>query len=296
MEVINPGWTQKDIDEQIEKFRLKKYVVFDYLTMFQKIFKAQYNIEKELTINNIYPSISYEDINSRIKKGLPVLEANNIHFDEKLLTSLLKDISNILSDYPFSEDFFVNNLTESLIFHSLILYEMILNMLYNNQKYFKDLSERLGVKSSMILFFGKALSAPFLRCCAKTLIKHINLESMKINRCPVCGGIPMMARLLKGDGKRLLECSLCNSQWVFARLMCPFCLNEDQNTLSFIFIEEDSEHRLDTCDQCKMSIKTLDERKQEEKGLDTLIVEDIATIYLEILAVKKAYLSLKDPL
>jgi FdhE protein len=102
-----------------------------------------------------------------------------------------------------------------------------------------------------------------------------------------------MAKLRREDGKRILECSLCNTQWVFKRLRCPFCGNEDADTLGFFFVEE-ATYRVDKCDKCKRYIKTVDERKKPEGGLRALLVEDVATLYLDMLAAKEGYQSIRE--
>ena len=54
--------------------------------------------------------------------------------------------------------------------------------------------------------------------------------------------------------------------------------------------QEKSPYRIDVCEQCKRYIKTLDERKGgDEKRAFIPSVEDLATMYLDIVAEKEGY-------
>jgi FdhE protein len=97
-----------------------------------------------------------------------------------------------------------------------------------------------------------------------------------------------MAKFQKDDGRRILECYLCGTQWAFKRLRCPFCGNEDHKTLGYLFLDGDS-CRIDKCDNCKRYIKTLDERKSTQDQPLSLLVQDVATLYLDILAIREGY-------
>ena len=98
-----------------------------------------------------------------------------------------------------------------------------------------------------------------------------------------------MAKFRRDDGKRILECSLCATNWSFMRVKCPFCENNDKDSLRFFFVDEKSPYRVDVCDKCKRYIKTVDERKLPKNQEVVLVIEDIATSYLDILAEKEKY-------
>jgi FdhE protein len=98
-----------------------------------------------------------------------------------------------------------------------------------------------------------------------------------------------MAKLEREEGRRILQCSLCSTEWAFRRLQCPFCRNDDHDTLRFFFVDEESPYRVDVCDICKRYIKTVDERKLEEEKKVMLTLENIATLFLDILAVEEGY-------
>ena len=73
------------------------------------------------------------------------------------------------------------------------------------------------------------------------------------------------------------------------RLKCPFCETEDDKELRYFYAEgEGKAHRVDVCEKCKRYIKTLDIR--EMAGEVIPIIEDMGTLYLDVLAQKEGYL------
>jgi FdhE protein len=89
------------------------------------------------------------------------------------------------------------------------------------------------------------------------------------------------------EGARFLVCSSCSFEWRFYRLKCPFCNNENNEKLRHFHIEkEEGAYRVEVCDECKKYIKTLG---IGVLGEITPLVEDMATLHLDILAQKEGY-------
>ena len=105
--------------------------------------------------------------------------------------------------------------------------------------------------------------------------------------CPICGKEPKIGEIREEEGRRFLFCTQCGFEWRFMRIKCPFCGNEEQQTLAYFSIEGEERYRVDVCNECKRYIKTVDFREtKEEANLD---VEDIATLHLDMLANEEGY-------
>ena len=105
--------------------------------------------------------------------------------------------------------------------------------------------------------------------------------------CPICGREPKIGELREEEGRRYLFCNQCGYEWSFVRIKCPFCGNEEQQSLAFFTIEGDERYRVDVCNECKRYIKIIDFREtKQEANLD---VEDIATLHLDMLAYEEGY-------
>jgi len=105
--------------------------------------------------------------------------------------------------------------------------------------------------------------------------------------CPICGKEPKIGELKEEEGRRYLFCNQCGYEWSFVRIKCPFCGNEEQQSLAFFTVEGDERYRVDVCNECKRYIKIIDFREtKQEANLD---VEDIATLHLDMLAYEEGY-------
>ncbi len=106
--------------------------------------------------------------------------------------------------------------------------------------------------------------------------------------CPVCGSLPNIG-VLGGDkeGAMSLVCSLCETQWDFKRLHCPFCGNDNHEWLGYFVTEGEERYRVNYCDKCKLYLKVVDLRKKSNGY--SYPIEDILTLPLDILAQEKGY-------
>jgi FdhE protein len=105
--------------------------------------------------------------------------------------------------------------------------------------------------------------------------------------CPICGREPKIGEIRDDEGGRYLFCNQCGFEWYYRRIKCPFCGNEEQQTLAYFTIEEDDRYRVDVCNECKRYIKIVDFRESRKKA--DMDVEDIATLHLDMLANDEGY-------
>lgn len=105
--------------------------------------------------------------------------------------------------------------------------------------------------------------------------------------CPICSKEPKIGEIKGDEGRRFLFCNQCGFEWDYSRIKCPFCGNEEQQTLAYFTVEEEEQYRVDVCNVCKRYVKMVDFRDSEEKA--NLDVEDIATLHLDMLAAEEGY-------
>ncbi|MBI2908467.1 MAG: formate dehydrogenase accessory protein FdhE [Chloroflexi bacterium] len=119
---------------------------------------------------------------------------------------------------------------------------------------------------------------PYLTAGAETVAQLVDQESWRRGYCPICGGRADLAFLDKETGARWLLCARCDSQWLFQRLECPYCGNNDQGKLSYL-IDDEEKYRLYLCESCKCYLKALDLRHGGEEPL--LPLERLLTLDLD---------------
>lgn len=110
--------------------------------------------------------------------------------------------------------------------------------------------------------------------------------------CPVCGQYPVNGYNRPGDGRRILGCWMCETEWIHSRLTCPIC-NSSQEGQLMLFLEGDSNRRIQVCDTCGYYLKITD-CTQAQTGCD-LQLENAATVFLDILAQRKGYRPASHP-
>jgi len=110
--------------------------------------------------------------------------------------------------------------------------------------------------------------------------------------CPFCGSKPQLAVLRpEGDGgKRFLVCSLCATEWVFRRVLCPNCAEENKDKLPIFIAKEFDYVRIDACDTCRTYIKSIDLTKN---GNAIPVVDELATVSLNLWAQENNYQKLQ---
>jgi FdhE protein len=139
----------------------------------------------------------------------------------------------------------------------------------------------------LLKFFVEESLRPSLEFVTDLYGERITKMGWSDGYCPVCGRMPKIGRLVDAEGKRHLFCSQCGFEWRFRRVKCPFCSNEEQQSLSYFTVEGDERYRVDVCDVCKRYIKTIDFRSAGEEAI--LDVEDVATLHLDMLAHEEGY-------
>jgi FdhE protein len=153
------------------------------------------------------------------------------------------------------------------------------------EKKIEEIANQFSLDRKVLSFLIQNSLKPSIEATMEQARKELNPETWLKGYCPVCGSIPILS-LLKEEGKRYLLCSYCGCQWRVDRLLCPFCGNNDQKSLHYLYAEEEEAYRINLCEKCRQYIKTIDLRKIEECDPP---LEDLATLHLDILATQKGY-------
>jgi FdhE protein len=96
--------------------------------------------------------------------------------------------------------------------------------------------------------------------------------------CPTCGAQPTLAQLKKTKSGRVryLVCSSCHSKWHYKRIGCPYCGDSEQEHMSILEAEEESELRLDICNSCNNYLKTY-----VDEGMEDIALQDWASLHMD---------------
>lgn len=106
--------------------------------------------------------------------------------------------------------------------------------------------------------------------------------------CFVCGAVATLGELQENDQVKHLRCAQCGADWMFRRLQCMYCGNEDPKTLGCLYQENQlGKKRVEVCDQCKGYLKVIP--AFAPTAVELLTVEDLATLPLDYIAQERGY-------
>ena len=151
--------------------------------------------------------------------------------------------------------------------------------------YWHDRSDRM--------FFPKALLQPYAEWLTRNDSRSIaGASTARHDRCPRCDGPPQLS-ILEGSaataadgGTRFLQCATCLTSWLFRRVVCPSCGNEDERTLAYYQAPTFPHVRVDACDRCGRYLKSIDLTRL---GLAVPLVDEVAAAPLDLWAQEHGY-------
>jgi len=281
----NLGNTLDQVRKRIDTLIEEKPSHKEILEFFKEVMTEQYRMRT--STNPVSIRIDGEKTQALIE-GNPLLDKKELCLDVPSATKLFKKLCGLLS---FNEDNSgdTKRIKQALLNKDINLEELFMHVGIENDEYISALSKRLKVKDDLLSFLAGNSVKPIFEAYASQLKGYVDQEIWWRGYCPVCGSMPFIAQF-REEGERFLTCSLCGFEWRFMRLKCPFCENEDHKRLRYFYTNsEGTAYRVDVCEKCKRYIKTLDTR--EMAGEVILIIEDIGTLYLDVLAQREGYLS-----
>jgi FdhE protein len=270
----------KDALKTIEKYKSITPHYGELLDILEEILIMREEYRRK--IERIIFPIDEELMEKKIAGGLPLIDFSSGNFDltepkqyflallkiaEKRVPGETKEIVQMVQDGSFNFEKLICDSFSSL--HDDVQDEVDEDVI--------DLVD---------LFLEESLR-PALEKVAEKYGKIIAETGWAEGYCPICGKEPKIGEIREEEGNRFLFCTQCGFEWRFRRIKCPFCGNEEQQTLAYFTIEGEEKYRVDVCHECKRYIKIVDFREAEEEA--NLDVEDIATLHLDMLANEEGY-------
>lgn len=213
----------------------------------------------------------------------PPLAAGDVTLDRALLNGLLEDLATALNGHGGDSEVLAH-LAAATAEDPDLLERLARKAAFGpDEGFLASLCQRLKTNREALLFFGRALAAPFVSEAVRQLkASEADAPLESCGSCPYCGSAAGLAKLRREEGRRILFCSLCGESWEFARIACPFC--ENQGPLEVMSLGTDETRWNETCTQCRHYLKTIDERKLPADEPFVPLVEATATLYLDLIA------------
>jgi FdhE protein len=237
--------------------------------------------EYRQNMTDVFSAVDESLIDKKMAGGLPLIDFSSGHLDLSKPKEYFLALLNVAEKRVPGE---TAALAEKIKDGSFDFEKLVLNSFYmqedeppiDMEEDFFDLIE---------LFLEESLR-PSLEIVAQKYTNRIARSGWSEGYCPICGKEPKIGQI-RGEDGRFLFCNQCGFEWHYLRIKCPFCGNEEQQSLAYFTVEGDEQYRVDVCNECKRYIKIVDFR--ESKREPNLDVEDIATLHLDILANEEGY-------
>ncbi len=223
-------------------------------------------------INVTLPEITLDENLKKIKleEGFSLFSRDELPFDPNAATKALWQFLEYTSEEPeqgLSTDIFKAVLAQD---HDML----------------GKISAGLNIEPERLYFLAKTALKPSLNALKEYFSHELEKVGWDNGYCPLCGSEPNMAYLDK-KGRRHLHCELCSLEWNYPRINCPFCKNQDHETLGYFYSENEEGFRVDFCKKCGRYIKTIDRRVFEQET--PMELEHLATLHLDILAEQQGF-------
>jgi len=165
--------------------------------------------------------------------------------------------------------------------------DLVAAYLRQDDQFFTERGSQWTVDPEFLEFAVYQGMVPSIRHCSRRLARHLEKENGAVrDTCPVCGSAPALA-MYADNGRRIALCGFCRHHWQLKRVHCPFCQNEDNNSLQYLYSEEEPEYRVDVCDRCRKYLKCVDLRQTGRVFFAPL--EHAATVHLDLKAREAGY-------
>jgi FdhE protein len=270
------------LKKRIQQLKKKRPGYGEILNFYQKVREEQEKIKISLKLEPIHLKKEWKELLA--KEGFPMLEKKGFPIDIEASTTLFQSICKVGKEAnPYMTEQ-VRKIEEA-IDNKKIDPKELLKAGVKEQKV-EQIANQFGLDKKVLLFLIQSCIRPSIEAGMEQLLNEMDASAWLKGFCPICGSLPYLSLLKEEVGKRSLLCSFCGYQWRIERLVCPFCGNKEQESLQYFHAEGEEAHRIDLCDKCHQYIKTIDLRKIE--AIDP-ILEDLATLHLDILASQKGY-------
>lgn len=252
------------------------------LTLFKRVFAYLDEREGEIGIS-FAPDLSHPL--QRVQAGFPLLSPEAVRVDLPLAAAFLEGLLEVIGQESRDGIDQLNFLERALEQGTLDLPGLLAACLQRDRGAVEATAEHIGLQAPLLEFILETILKAALEPYAAGFGEG-DFAGWQQDICPVCGSRAGMGELVGEEGRRYLCCSTCFFRWPSPRLHCPYCGNDDAQSLGY-FTVDDGPTRVDVCHKCSRYLKTRDSRRGHAEV--PLEAEDLATIHLDLVAGREGF-------
>jgi len=224
--------------------------------------------------------IDKETLNNKLEKREPIHKISEFPIDIESSRRFFLDICRTMIASGTEGNESIEGLRQAVEDRKFNIGDIYGAFLDEDEVQFKKISDEMGIDKEVLAFIVFNSLKPSISVFAEWTARQMNdIHKNDYDRCPICGSPPALS-ILDDNGKRFLECGFCSYIWLTKRIYCPYCGNEDHESLIYFSIENEDLYRVDVCERCGKFIKTIDTRNSSRTIYTPL--ENLCTYHLNI--------------
>ncbi|MEP7188346.1 MAG: formate dehydrogenase accessory protein FdhE [Roseiflexaceae bacterium] len=232
--------------------------------------------------------LAVEHARDKLHSGVPLLHGEPVPLDIAATRSLLLELCRTMQQSEARSG--SASAIATAVDHGILDVAGLVAAVLNGQAAgIREQATALEIDGELLCTLLRFSLLPALEQLATQLAPLRALAAWQPGYCPTCGSWPLLGEYRGLDQARFLRCGLCTTEWSLDRLLCPFCGCRDHQQLGYLHIEGDQQKRATTCGQCRCYNKTL--ATLAAIPPIELAVDDLATIHLDMIALKHGYLA-----
>jgi FdhE protein len=276
------GIILEKLQKRIQQLKQKRPGYMDILDFYQKVKETQDRTKASLKIDPIKLKKEWKEL--LVKEGFSLIKKEDFPLDIEASAGLFQVLCRIGKEANLHMAEQGKKIQKTIEKKKIDLKKLLKEGLKEGR--IEQIADEFGLDKKVFLFLVQNSIRPSIEAGMEQLRSELDPETWLKGYCPICGSLPSLSLLKEEVGKRYLLCSYCGYQWRTDRIFCPFCNNKEQGSLQYFYGEGEETYRIDLCDKCHQYIKMIDQRVT---GEGDLILEDLATLHLDILASQKGY-------
>ncbi len=263
--MLNQGLTTEQLHTNIQRVKERNPDLENIIGSFEELILAKNSLKEELS--STMREIKAPDMD-RLASGVPALSDLDAgsRFPEmdtgfqRMLEALEAGFPNLKRETAALRLYIKNNPDISP--------KWLDSIIFGDDQTISDTADELNIDMEITNFMLEQCLKPYLETLSGKMSPYIEKMRWDQGYCPICGAYPDTTYLRQKQdnqeylrahgGQRWLHCSLCSYEWRLRRIVCPYCGNEENDSLEYFHEKNNQHERIYVCHKCKKYITCLD--------------------------------------
>lgn len=273
-----------------------------------RLYEAVLPLLRDADLHVAPVSITPDQVCAKMKKGLPLLHDLGLEFDVEAVRGLMIRLARSLETIGRKNSWHklrlprlsssrepgtaARRIRTSLEENKLDAGALLPHIAAGESDQVFSAAQDLQLDPDLVWTLAQNALKPALRAWCRQLTPLAGGIPWHRGSCFVCGAVATLAELQNNDQAKHLRCGQCGADWLFPRLQCMHCGNEDHRTLTCLYTESRREKmRVEVCDKCHGYLKII--ASFTPTLPEMLTIEDLATLHLDYIAEARGYARLR---